>query len=184
MQMMDRYPHLVHVKGSAVQFKPEWLIFTSNTPPTEWYPKMMSDERTASAFNRRVYHVEEFIAPQIEEEVEEETEDPTPHNDVFMRIMNKMNDMSHVPELAYNCDWLQVVVDASVNYGFNSVGYATFPSSTYARAVEWIENKKKEQHQLEETEYLYRGSPREEQEQVPLVVPKTIKKNKTKKIMF
>lgn len=40
LQMCDRYPHRVETKGGTVQFKPDTIIFTSNTHPYLWYKKM------------------------------------------------------------------------------------------------------------------------------------------------
>jgi len=40
LNLTDRYPHLVQTKGGMVQFRPKQIIFTSNTRPESWYPKM------------------------------------------------------------------------------------------------------------------------------------------------
>lgn len=36
-RLCDRYPLHVETKGGAVQFIPKTIIFTSNSPPDEWY---------------------------------------------------------------------------------------------------------------------------------------------------
>lgn len=40
LNLTDRYPHLVQSKGGMVQFRAKQIIFTSNTRPESWYPKM------------------------------------------------------------------------------------------------------------------------------------------------
>lgn len=54
LQLMDRYPHEVHTKGGFTQFKPLFIIFTSNSPPVLWYPNMAKDPAKWAAFERRV----------------------------------------------------------------------------------------------------------------------------------
>jgi len=40
LQICDRHPFLVQVKGASVQFRPKTIIFTSNSHYISWYPKM------------------------------------------------------------------------------------------------------------------------------------------------
>jgi len=40
LRLLDRYPLSVETKGGAVQFVARKIIFTSNSHPKEWYPKM------------------------------------------------------------------------------------------------------------------------------------------------
>ena len=54
LQLMDRYPHLCHIKGASVQFKPEIIYFTSNVPPAKWYPNISKKPDQWGAFVRRV----------------------------------------------------------------------------------------------------------------------------------
>lgn len=37
LKMLDRYPLIVHTKGSSVQFCPKKIIITSNSNPLDWY---------------------------------------------------------------------------------------------------------------------------------------------------
>lgn len=53
LQLCDRHQHLVQVKGNMVQFRAKTIIFTSNTRPESWYPKMVADGRF-DAFKRRL----------------------------------------------------------------------------------------------------------------------------------
>lgn len=41
LRLLDRYPLSVETKGGAVQFVAKKIIFTSNSHPKEWYPKMV-----------------------------------------------------------------------------------------------------------------------------------------------
>lgn len=60
LRVNDEYPHLVHTKGGSVQFRPDWICYTSNVSPSSWYPKMVADERRADSFFRRLDVVIEF----------------------------------------------------------------------------------------------------------------------------
>lgn len=40
LQLTDRYPHRVEVKGGMVNFAPRTIIFTSNVHPRDWYNDM------------------------------------------------------------------------------------------------------------------------------------------------
>lgn len=39
LQLTDRYPMTVEVKGSEVPFTSRRIIFTSNLPPETWFPQ-------------------------------------------------------------------------------------------------------------------------------------------------
>lgn len=53
LRITDRYPVLAPVKGGFVDFTPEYVFFTSNKPPEEWFP----DSVDVRAFRRRVRRV-------------------------------------------------------------------------------------------------------------------------------
>jgi len=57
LRLLDRYPLLVETKGGHVQFVSRRVVFTSNTPPWDWYKNVPN----INAFKRRVqdkiYHV-------------------------------------------------------------------------------------------------------------------------------
>lgn len=55
MQIMDRYGHQVHTKGGFVNFKPRFIIFTSNKEPAQWYPKVSVNRDMWPAFLNRVH---------------------------------------------------------------------------------------------------------------------------------
>lgn len=54
MQILDRYQHQVHTKGGFVNFKPQFIIFTSNVPPEQWYQKLANNINMWPAFLRRI----------------------------------------------------------------------------------------------------------------------------------
>lgn len=60
LQLMDRYPHRCHLKGSSVQWKPKKIYFTSNTHPSEWYPNQSKNPVKWEAFTRRIDKIENF----------------------------------------------------------------------------------------------------------------------------
>lgn len=58
LRLLDKYPLLVETKGGHVQFVAKLVLFTSNTPPWEWY----SSKCEQGPLKRRlakVYHVED-----------------------------------------------------------------------------------------------------------------------------
>lgn len=57
LQLMDRYPMAVEVKGGTVQFLAKKIIFTSNLPWDQWY---QSDRINQEAIRRRIDHIEHF----------------------------------------------------------------------------------------------------------------------------
>lgn len=64
MQIMDRYGHQVHTKGGFVNFRPEFIIFTSNKSPEQWYPKLCTNLQMWPAFKNRVHCQIKFIKHQ------------------------------------------------------------------------------------------------------------------------
>lgn len=56
LQLLDRYPLRVEVKGSFVPFVSRRVIITSNVPPDEWYPNI----RDRSPLMRRLTSVTAF----------------------------------------------------------------------------------------------------------------------------
>lgn len=58
LQILDRYPIIVPVKGGFVQWKPEIIYITSNKPPEEWYANAFAEHQRALL--RRFDDVTEF----------------------------------------------------------------------------------------------------------------------------
>jgi len=58
LQLNDRYPHQVPVKGSFRQFTSKRIIYTSNINPIDWYPNLK--EESFKAFQRRITDVLHF----------------------------------------------------------------------------------------------------------------------------
>lgn len=54
MQITDRYPIWVPVKGSFVQWNPRTIVFTSYEKPEDWYDWQNSHGDAWSSFNRRI----------------------------------------------------------------------------------------------------------------------------------
>nr|AKV62283.1 putative replication initiation protein [Fiddler Crab associated circular virus] len=62
---MDRYGHQVHTKGGFVNFKPRYIIFTSNKEPSQWYPKVSVNQQMWPAFQNRVHVQIKFVKHSI-----------------------------------------------------------------------------------------------------------------------
>jgi len=60
LQMTDRYPMTMNVKGSSVNWVPRTIIFTSNNNPHDWYSSCGGQDR---AIARRVSHWIELTEP-------------------------------------------------------------------------------------------------------------------------
>jgi hypothetical protein len=58
LKILDRYPRIVPVKGDFVQWSPDYIYFTSNLDPTEWYAG--ANERNQVALQRRIDEVKYF----------------------------------------------------------------------------------------------------------------------------
>lgn len=54
LQLLDRYPTKVEVKGGMVEFVPKLILMTSNHVPSSWYNNTV-DEWNASPLRRRLY---------------------------------------------------------------------------------------------------------------------------------
>jgi len=57
LHVCDRYPTEVHTKGGFRQFLSRQIVFTSNLPPNEWYPNILSDPYRADSFHRRIHNI-------------------------------------------------------------------------------------------------------------------------------
>lgn len=51
-KLTDRYPIQLPIKGGHIWWKPKVIVFTSNTPPTEWWPNLSQFDR--DAIERRI----------------------------------------------------------------------------------------------------------------------------------
>lgn len=58
LQVLDRYPLKVRIKGAHVNWNPEEIYITSNIRPEEWYPNV--DQETRAALMRRFTAIFEF----------------------------------------------------------------------------------------------------------------------------
>lgn len=58
LQIMDRYPMKVPIKGGFVQWVPKTIYFTSNINPEEWYSGAIQEHR--NALKRRINTITEF----------------------------------------------------------------------------------------------------------------------------
>lgn len=58
LQVLDRYPLKVRIKGSHVNWNPAEIYLTSNISPDEWYPHV--DQASRDALLRRFTNVVEF----------------------------------------------------------------------------------------------------------------------------
>lgn len=55
-RLLDRYPMMVPVKGSAVAWEAETVILTSNMPIEEWYPLARKDDMDALKRRVKIFH--------------------------------------------------------------------------------------------------------------------------------
>lgn len=58
LQVLDRYPLKVRIKGSHVNWNPKKIYLTSNVHPSDWYPNV--DQESRNALMRRFNEVREF----------------------------------------------------------------------------------------------------------------------------
>lgn len=68
LQLNDRYPHQVPIKGAFRQFTSKKIVYTSNQDPIDWYPNI--SEESLKAFKRRittVLHFPDLYNPPIED---------------------------------------------------------------------------------------------------------------------
>lgn len=61
LKLMDAYPYRVNTKGGMVNWKPKYLIITSNKAPDDWYTKKSLDNQLWPAFERRIDYSIKFI---------------------------------------------------------------------------------------------------------------------------
>ena len=61
LRIMDRYPHRVPIKGGYINFTSEYLTFTSNISPNDWYHGEWFKEWEQKALERRIDCIECFI---------------------------------------------------------------------------------------------------------------------------
>ena len=57
LQACDRYPTEVHTKGGFRQLLVRHIVFTSNSGPDEWYPKVLANPDRRESFSRRIHNV-------------------------------------------------------------------------------------------------------------------------------
>ncbi len=69
LRLADRYPIMVPVKGSHVEFNPEVVVFTSNRRPRDWY-KWRGRENKYTALCRRFTDVFDFNNGEIGADIE------------------------------------------------------------------------------------------------------------------
>lgn len=56
LQLLDRYPLYVPVKGGFVNWRPKLVVITTNVEPSEWYP----DQTDITPLTRRITSVTRF----------------------------------------------------------------------------------------------------------------------------
>lgn len=61
LQILDRYPLRVEVKGSSVNWKPRHIYITSQVNWDDWYPQKMAFIEKRNALKRRIHHIVEFV---------------------------------------------------------------------------------------------------------------------------
>lgn len=57
LRVADRYPTEVHTKGGFQQVLVHDLVFTSNAPPSKWYPNVLANPDRAGSFFRRIHNI-------------------------------------------------------------------------------------------------------------------------------
>lgn len=65
LKLMDEHPMIVNTKGGVINWKPKWLIITSNKQPDEWYMRKSLDPRLWAAFVRRINYKIDFKYPHL-----------------------------------------------------------------------------------------------------------------------
>lgn len=60
LQLTDRYPCRVPIKGGFVQWRPRTIVFTSNVHPHEWYSGIERGSAIWGAFLRRLDEINHF----------------------------------------------------------------------------------------------------------------------------
>lgn len=67
LEWTDRYPIEFNSKGSHLWWKPKNIVFTSNCPPSEWWPKITDAHK--AAVERRIYRIDLVYKDQPEEHI-------------------------------------------------------------------------------------------------------------------
>nr|QKV51319.1 putative replication associated protein [Crucivirus sp.] len=62
LQVLDRYPLRVPIKGGFVDWRPNTIYITSNTHPDEWYPNV--NMRHKDALMRRIHKIRVLVKQQ------------------------------------------------------------------------------------------------------------------------
>lgn len=60
LNLMDRYPHKVPIKGGFVEFSSKTLVFTTNQEPEDWYDAQRTHQHMAWPQNPLNRRIEEF----------------------------------------------------------------------------------------------------------------------------
>lgn len=80
LQLNDRYPHQVPIKGAFRQFTSKKIVYTSNQDPIFWYPNLSTE--SLKALKRRITSVLHF--PSIDKYVPDNSfQDRTLHSEFF-----------------------------------------------------------------------------------------------------
>lgn len=71
LRLLDRYPMVVEVKGTSMQWAPRTIYITSNTHPRHWYPNRKWRgsplERRLMEFGMIEMHATEWLPPTEED---------------------------------------------------------------------------------------------------------------------
>lgn len=61
LRACDRYPMEVQTKGGFLQLLANYIVFTSNFHPFDWYPKVLANPDRFPSFDRRIDVIVEFF---------------------------------------------------------------------------------------------------------------------------
>lgn len=61
LRACDRYPMEVQTKGGFLQLLTDYIVFTSNLHPFDWYPKVLANPDRFPSFDRRIDVIVEFF---------------------------------------------------------------------------------------------------------------------------
>lgn len=61
LRACDRYPMEVQTKGGFLQLLADYVVFTSNLHPFDWYPKVLANPDRFPSFDRRIDVIVEFF---------------------------------------------------------------------------------------------------------------------------
>ncbi len=89
LRLLDRYPMIVEVKGTSMQWAPHEIYITSNTHPRDWYPQVKWRgsplQRRLNEFGMITKHTMKWEPPSIEPEALEIIPD-TQLPDLFQEV--------------------------------------------------------------------------------------------------